>query len=80
MDGAVYRFAEIERAIKPVSSKVLTEKLRNLEQQRIVKRIIRKSSTPHVEYVITERGKLLEPVFRAMEQVSDRLFEDESSR
>ncbi|AOJ82181.1 transcriptional regulator [Burkholderia savannae] len=79
LDGATYRFAEIQRIVEPVSSKVLTERLRYLEQQRLVKRIARKSATPYVEYMITDRGKLLEPVFHAMAQISDQLFGDELS-
>ncbi|MBN3779629.1 helix-turn-helix transcriptional regulator [Burkholderia sp. Ac-20345] len=76
MDGAHHRFAEIERTIGPVSPKVLTERLRSLEKQHIVKRIIRKSATPHVEYVITDKGRRLEPVFRMMEQVSEQFVDE----
>lgn len=74
LDGEPHRFAEIERAIGPVSAKVLTEKLRELEQKGIVQRAAMKSAVPHVEYRLTERGKLLEPVFRAMEQVARQMF------
>lgn len=74
MDQEPHRFVEIERRIGPVSAKVLASKLRDLGRNGIIERIVIKSSTPHVEYRLTERGKLLTPVYLAMQDVAHQMF------
>ena len=69
-----YRFGELRRSINGVSAKVLTSKLRALERQDLVARMVIPSSPPQVTYSLTDRGHALEPVFRAMEKAARRLF------
>lgn len=57
-----------------MSAKVLTSKLRALERQDLVARTVIPSSPPQVTYSLTDRGHMLEPVFRAMEEAARRLF------
>ena len=68
------RFGELQRAIDGISAKVLTNSLRILERERIVKRNVLPMSPPQVEYELTDRGREFEPIFRAMEEAARRLF------
>ena len=59
--GKILRFSELERAIPAISQKMLTQQLRQLEQDRIVTRIVHPSVPPRVEYHLTEWGQSLCP-------------------
>ncbi|MDO4320316.1 MAG: helix-turn-helix domain-containing protein [Bacteroidales bacterium] len=55
------RFNEIGKAIPDISPKVLTETLRNLEQDGLVARKLYAQIPPRVEYSLTDRGHSLMP-------------------
>jgi DNA-binding HxlR family transcriptional regulator len=54
-DGPL-RFNELKRDIGTISQKVLTETLRELEQDGLVKRIVSPIIPPRVDYQLTELG------------------------
>lgn len=56
------RFNTISKAIPDISPKVLTETLRNLEVDGLVKRKLYAEIPPKVEYSLTELGKSLMPI------------------
>ncbi|HEU0202606.1 MAG TPA: helix-turn-helix domain-containing protein [Burkholderiaceae bacterium] len=56
------RFNEMRRSIEGISQRVLTQNLRELEQDGIVTRTVFPESPPHVEYALTGFGRTLEPV------------------
>ena len=60
------RYSEIQRALKGVSSKVLTTRLRMLEQKGLVTRTVYATVPPTTEYELTSIGKNLEEVLNAM--------------
>jgi len=60
------RFAELRNVLPGVSEKVLTAQLRQLEQDRVVRRIDAGSSPPRVDYMLTESGRDLIPLMQAM--------------
>jgi DNA-binding HxlR family transcriptional regulator len=62
----VKRFSELQRAVQGITQKVLTEQLREMERDGIVKRTVYAQVPPKVEYELTERGQSLKPVIRAM--------------
>jgi DNA-binding HxlR family transcriptional regulator len=62
----VKRFSELQRAIKGVSQKVLTQQLRELEHDGIVQRTVYAQVPPKVEYRLTPQGETLKPVVDAM--------------
>lgn len=64
--NGVKRFGEFRRVLHPISPKTLTDRLRLLEENGIVTRTIFSEVPLHVEYELTERGKLLQPIFIAM--------------
>lgn len=53
------RFGELRRSIEGISSKVLTETLRELEQDGLLTRTVEPTSPPAVTYTLTELGSTL---------------------
>ena len=68
---------DLRRDLGSISTKILTAKLRTLEEERMVVRteLLVSERQRQVEYALTERGLAFEPVFEAMEQASRRLTE-----
>lgn len=60
------RFSELKRSMPGVTQKMLTNQLRDLEEEDIVQRVVYPQVPPKVEYSITDYGKSLEPILRAM--------------
>ncbi len=58
------RFGELKRNIPPVSQKVLTQQLRELEADGIVRRQVYAEVPPKVEYSLTELGLTLKPILQ----------------
>lgn len=56
------RFNAIGRAIPDISPKVLTETLKSLERDGMIKRKVYAEVPPRVEYSLSELGKSLMPV------------------
>ncbi|WP_348652701.1 helix-turn-helix domain-containing protein [Polyangium sp. 6x1] len=59
--GKKPRFSDLERAIPGISQKMLTQQLRQLEQDGIVARIVHAQVPPKVEYHLTDWGESLCP-------------------
>lgn len=62
------RFTEIERSLRRANPKMITARLRDLEQAGIVSRTAYAEVPPRVEYALTERGRALRPVINALRQ------------
>ena len=60
------RFSEIKRLIPAISQKMLTQQLRELEDDGIVHRRVYPVVPPKVEYSITDYGGTLMPILDAM--------------
>lgn len=60
------RFSELKRRLPDISQKMLTQKLRELEDEDVIERIVYPQVPPKVEYSITEYGRSLEPILDAM--------------
>ncbi|HFK5583859.1 TPA: winged helix-turn-helix transcriptional regulator [Elizabethkingia anophelis] len=61
------RFGEIAARIHVISRKVLTDQLREMEQDGLVTRAEFKELPPRVEYTLTEKGLALLPILFMLE-------------
>ncbi len=64
--GGVRRFGELHRALPGVTQKMLTQKLRELEEAGLVGRRVYQQVPPKVEYSLTPLGDSLKPVLEEM--------------
>src|SRR6266566_6749731 len=62
------RFIELQRHIGTITPKVLTQRLRQLERDGLVRRTYHPEVPPRVEYQITELGRSLAPLFSTLAQ------------
>lgn len=60
------RFGEIKNGLGSITQKVLTQNLRELEENGLVKRVVYAQVPPKVEYSLTKTGTTLEGVINAM--------------
>ena len=60
------RFSELERSLRGVSPKTLSERLKKLEDASVVTRTCYAEVPPRVEYTLTEKGHALLPVIESM--------------
>lgn len=60
------RFGELRRSLDGISPKTLSLRLRELEVQGIVERVIYAEVPPRVEYSLTEKGKSLQAILDQM--------------
>lgn len=67
------RFSELRIDIPPVSAKVLSQRLRELESRGVVRRTVQPTSPPSVEYCLTPLGQELIPALDAIVQVGHKL-------
>ena len=60
------RFTDFTKSIPGISKKVLTDNLRALEDDGIIKREVFAEVPPRVEYSLSELGNSLKPIWDAM--------------
>ena len=62
------RFSELKKSLAPVTQKMLTQQLRQMENDGIIHREVYLVVPPKVEYSLTELGRSLEPVIEVMKK------------
>jgi DNA-binding HxlR family transcriptional regulator len=71
--GGPRRFSELRIDIPPVSAKVLSQRLRELEARGVIVRKIQPTTPPSVEYSLTSLGQELLPALSAIVEVGHKL-------
>ncbi|MFJ8529370.1 winged helix-turn-helix transcriptional regulator [Bacillus sp. NPDC094106] len=61
-----HRFSDLQRLFPKISHKILTNQLRELAEDRIIRREVFPESPPKVEYSMTELGMTLLPIVEMM--------------
>lgn len=70
------RFNEIQTTIG-ISGKVLSDRLKELEQKQLIKREVIPETPVIIEYSLTEKGRSMEPILNTIEQWSQQWMEKE---
>jgi DNA-binding HxlR family transcriptional regulator len=73
LSGEPRRFSELRSDIPLISAKVLTGRLRELEDKGVVTRKVMPTSPPSVEYSLTALGGELVPAIQSIVDVGHRL-------
>ncbi len=69
--GGTLRFNEIRRQVPGVTQRMLTNQLRELEQDGLVDRKVYAQVPPKVEYSLSALGRSMEPVLLALKAWGD---------
>ncbi len=67
------RFNELKKSLAPVTQKMLTQQLREMENDGIINRKVYPVVPPRVEYSLTKLGYSLKPVIEAMKKWGEDL-------
>src|SRR5437773_11454410 len=74
MDGP-RRFCELTATVEGLSDRVLSDRLRELEAEDIVERVVYPQIPVRVEYRLTEKGRDLRPVVQAIHEWAQHWIE-----
>ena len=67
------RTMELHSGLFPISSRTLVGRLRDMEKDRLVLRKDLGGNPPHIEYELTERGRLLLPLVDSLRELGESL-------
>ena len=67
------RTMELHSGLFPISSRTLVGRLRDMEKDQLVLRKDFGGNPPHIEYELTERGRLLLPLVDALRKLGESL-------
>ena len=73
------RFGSLLSSLDGISSRTLTQRLKNLEQEQLICRQEFHEKPPRVEYTLTEKGKELHGIITAMKLFGEKYLSDISS-
>ena len=62
------RFGSLQRALPGISPKTLSQRLQELESEKIISKKVFAEVPLHVEYTLTEKGKSLSGIFDSLAQ------------
>ncbi len=62
------RFGQLQRSLGEISPKTLSQRLQELEHERIINRRVFAEIPLHVEYSLTKKGQSLEKIFDDMSE------------
>lgn len=71
--GGPRRFSELRADIPPMSAKVLSQRLRELQERGVIVREPMPTSPPSVEYRLTDLGMELIPALESIVEVGHKL-------
>ena len=78
--GGPRRFSELKSDIPPISAKVLSKRLAELQEKGVISRHVKDTSPPSVEYALTELGGELIPAIESLVAVGLKLKNRQAQR
>ena len=66
LTGKTLRFSQIGREVPQATPKMLTQQLRELEADGLIRRTVHPVIPPRVDYALTELGNSIRPILEAM--------------
>jgi len=76
----IMRYGELRRTLPDISPKMLTQTLRELESDHLVKRKVYQEVPPKVEYSLTIVGQELIPFINHLREWGDKQIEKENGK
>lgn len=76
----VLRYGELKRTLPDITTKMLTQTLRELEEDFLINRKVFHEVPPKVEYTLTNMGGELIPVIRHLKEWGDRRIKIKKSK
>lgn len=73
LSGGARRFSELRHDIPAISAKMLSARLRDLEERGVVTRQVMPTSPPSVEYNLTPLGRELLPAIQTIAEIGHKL-------
>jgi DNA-binding HxlR family transcriptional regulator len=72
--AGIKRFGELQRSLPGITQKMLTQQLREMEEDGIIHREVYPQIPPKVEYSLTPLGETLQPILYAMHEWAVQRF------
>lgn len=76
----VKRFGQLHRALQGITQKMLTQQLREMEQDGIIHREVYLQVPPKVEYSLTPLGESLKPIIHSMHEWGVRHLDEQNNK
>lgn len=74
---AILRYGELSRTLPDITTKMLTQTLRELEDDKLISRKVYLEVPPKVEYSLTDTGKELIPFIKHLHNWGNKQLEKE---
>ena len=65
-DNGILRYGQLKKVLSPITHKMLSQELKELEAEQLIYRNEYHQIPPKVEYSLTEKGKTLLPILEFM--------------
>jgi DNA-binding HxlR family transcriptional regulator len=76
----VRRFGQLHRALNGITQKMLTQQLRELEEDGIIHRQVYSQVPPKVEYSLTPLGESLKPILDSMHEWGVKHLDEQNQK
>lgn len=73
--GGPKRFGEFRDQVPELSDRLLSERLKELEEEGVIIRVVHNTKPVLIEYELTEKGRALESVVAAIQSWAERWVE-----
>lgn len=79
-EHSILRYGELSRTLPDITTKMLTQTLRELETDNLINRKVYHEVPPKVEYTLAEIGKELIPFVSYLKEWGDKQIEKKQNR